>query len=141
MQKLSNKIVTSLAKEFGFDLVGFAKAEPLNKEIQKLELWLDKGYQATMGYIEKNVHKRKNVKEILPEAKSVISLAVNYYTDHQYSTENIEGKNRLSAGKVSRYAWGKDYHLIIWEMLANFENKLLELEPDLKPFHTLIPDR
>ncbi|HSL88460.1 MAG TPA: tRNA epoxyqueuosine(34) reductase QueG [Ignavibacteriaceae bacterium] len=132
MLNLTNQIVTSLAKEFGFDLVGFAKAEPLNKEIQKLELWLDKGYQATMSYMEKNVHKRKDVKEILPEAKSVISLAVNYYTDHQHSHENTKGKTCLPAGKVSRYAWGKDYHLIIWEMLADFEVKLLELEPELK---------
>lgn len=125
MQKLTNKIVTSLSKEFGFDLVGFAKAEPLNKEIQKLELWLDKGYQATMGYMEKNFHKRKDVKEILPEAKSVISLAVNYFTDHHYSNDKMKGK-------ISRYAWGKDYHLIIWQMLTDFENKLLELEPELK---------
>ncbi|MFO7525169.1 MAG: tRNA epoxyqueuosine(34) reductase QueG [Ignavibacteriaceae bacterium] len=132
MKKLTNQIVTSLSKEFGFDLVGFAKAAPLSEEAQKLELWLDKGYQAAMGYMEKNVHKRKDVKEILPEAKSVISLAVNYYTDHQYSNEKSKGKTCLPAGKVSRYAWGKDYHLILWEMLADFEAKLLELEPELK---------
>lgn len=125
MQKLTNKIVTSIAKEFGFDLVGFAKADPLIEETKRLEEWIDKGFQATMGYMEKNVHKRKDVKEILPEAKGVISLAVNYYTDHQYSNEK-------SKGKISRYAWGKDYHLILWEMLADFEAKLLELEPELK---------
>lgn len=132
MKKLTNQIVTSFAKEFGFDLVGFAKAEPLIEESKKLEKWIDKGYQAAMGYMEKNVNKRKDVKEILPEAKSVISLAVNYYTDHQYSNEKSKGKTCLPAGKVSRYAWGKDYHLILWEMLADFEAKLLELEPELK---------
>jgi epoxyqueuosine reductase len=125
MTKLTNQIVISLAKEFGFDLIGFAKAEPLNEEVKKLEVWIEKGFQATMSYMEKNIHKRKDVKEILPDAKSVISLAVNYYTDHQYS-------NDKSKGKISRYAWGKDYHLIIWRMLSDFESKLLEIEPELK---------
>lgn len=132
MKKLTNQIVTSLAKEFGFDLVGFAKAEPLIEETQKLEKWIDKGYQATMGYMEKNIHKRKDVTEILPGAKSVISLAVNYYTDHQYSNDISKGKTCLTTGKVSRYAWGKDYHLIIWEMLSDFEAKLKELDPDFE---------
>ncbi len=59
-----------------------------------------------MGYMEKNLHKRKNVKEILPNAKSVISLALNYYTP-----ENSYSNEKDVRGKVSRYAWGKDYHL------------------------------
>lgn len=125
MTKLTNQIVISLAKEFGFDLIGFAKAEPLNEEVKKLDVWIEKGFQATMSYMEKNIHNRKDVKEILPDAKSVISLAVNYYTDHQYS-------NDKSKGKISRYAWGKDYHLIIWEMLSDFEVKLTELDPEFK---------
>lgn len=125
MKNLTNQIVRSLAIEFGFNLVGFAKAEPLTDEIKNLEIWLDKGYQATMGYMEKNIQKRKNIEELLRDAKSVISLAVNYYTDHQYT-------NDKSKGKISRYAWGKDYHLIIWEMIADFEVKLRELEPEIK---------
>lgn len=132
MSKLKNQIVVSLAKEFGFDLIGFAKAEPLNEEVKKLEVWIEKGFQATMSYMEKNIHKRKDVQEIMPEAKSVISLAVNYYTDHQHSNDKSKGKTCLPAGKVSRYAWGKDYHLIIWKMLSDFESKLLEIEPELK---------
>jgi len=125
MPKLTNQIVTELAKEFGFNLVGFAKAEVIKDEINKMEQWLDKGYQASMSYLENNLHKRKDVKEILPSAKSVISLAVNYYTDHHYT----RNKNN---GKISRYAWGKDYHLIIWDMLSEFELKLKELEPELE---------
>jgi epoxyqueuosine reductase len=125
MPKLTNHIVTSLAKEFGFNLIGFAKSEPLSEEIKKLELWLDKGYQATMNYMEKNIHKKKDVNKILPDAKSVISLAVNYYTDHQYS-------NNKSNGKISRYAWGKDYHLIVWKMLSDFELKIKEIEPSFE---------
>ncbi|MDP2365607.1 MAG: tRNA epoxyqueuosine(34) reductase QueG, partial [Ignavibacteria bacterium] len=102
----------------------------------KLELWLDKGYQASMNYMEKNLHKRKDVKEILPTAKSVISLALNYYTPENYSNENDKEKTCLPVvdpfgkGKVSRYAWGKDYHLIIWQKLDELETMLKELEPE-----------
>ncbi len=132
MPKLTNQIVTELAKEFGFSLIGFAKAEMTTDEVNKLEQWLDKGYQASMSYLENNLHKRKDVKEILPTAKSVISLALNYYTDYQYSNDKDKGKTCQPAGKVSRYAWGKDYHLIIWDMLSEFELKLKELEPELE---------
>lgn len=129
MTKLTNQIVIEKAKQLGFDLVGFAKAELLEEEIIKLRQWLDKGYQVSMGYMEKNLHKRKDVKEILPSAKSVISLALNYYTPENYSNENDKEKFCLQSGKVSRYAWGKDYHLIIWQKLDELETLLKELDP------------
>ncbi|HQF41380.1 MAG TPA: tRNA epoxyqueuosine(34) reductase QueG [Ignavibacteriaceae bacterium] len=125
MSQLNNQIVIEIAKQIGFDLVGFAQADLLEKETKKLQLWLDKGYQATMGYMERNFHKRKDVREILPSAKSVISLALNYYTPYQH----IEEKGK---GKVSRYGWGKDYHFIMWEMLEKLENELKQIEPELE---------
>lgn len=125
MSKLTNQIVIEKAKQIGFDLIGFAKADLLEDETDKLKLWLDKGYQATMSYMEKNLHKKKDVKEILSNAKSVISLALNYYTPDLYSNEK-------DIGKISRYAWGKDYHLIIWEKLDELETMLKELEPELE---------
>ena len=111
--KLTTDIVTEKAKKIGFDLVGFAKADELIEESERLDEWLKLGYQAGMKYMEKNFDKRKDVSLILEDAKSVISLAINYFTDHKFS----EDKN---TGKVSRYAWGKDYHLIIWEKLENW---------------------
>lgn len=125
MPKLTNQIVIEKATQLGFDLVGFAKVDLLENETEKLQRWLDKGYQASMGYMEKNLHKRKDVKEILPNAKSVISLALNYYTPEKHSNEK-------EYGKVSRYAWGKDYHLIIWQNLDELETSLKELEPELE---------
>jgi epoxyqueuosine reductase len=71
--------------------------------------------------MEKNLHKRKDVKEILPTAKSIISLALNYYTPETHSNENDKGK-------VSRYAWGKDYHLVIWQKLGELESLLKEAD-------------
>lgn len=125
MHKLTNQTVIDKAKQLGFDLVGFSKADLLQDESGKLQQWLDKGYQATMNYMEKNFSKRKDVKEVLPNAKSVISLALNYYTPDNHSNEK-------NVGKVSRYAWGKDYHLIIWQKLDELESALKQLQPELE---------
>ena len=120
--KLTNQIVIEKAKQLGFDLIGFAPADLLEKETDRLQDWLDSGYQATMQYMERNFEKRLDVKSILPDAKSVISLAINYYINEVY--EEGEG-----FGKASRYAWGKDYHLIVWEKLELLEEELKLMEP------------
>jgi epoxyqueuosine reductase len=123
--KLTNDIVAEKAKSIGFDLVGFAKADNLVEESKRLEEWLKQGYQGDMKYMERNIDKRKDLSLILEDAKSVISLAANYYTDHQYSEDE-------NTGKVSRYAWGKDYHIIIWKMLEELETELKKIDPEFK---------
>jgi epoxyqueuosine reductase len=65
------------------------------------------------------------VRQILPEAKTVISLGLNYYKPHSYSNEETKGK-------VSRYAWGKDYHLVIWAMLDELEAELKKIDPQFE---------
>ena len=123
--KLTTDIVIEKAKSIGFDLVGFAKADELVEETEKLDEWLKRGYQGDMKYMERNIDKRKDISLILEDAKSVISLAVNYYTDHHYTENN-------NSGKVSRYAWGKDYHLVIWEMLEELETELKTIDPEFQ---------
>lgn len=122
MNKLTKDIIVYKAKELGFELVGFSNAETLEKEIVHLQQWLSLGYNADMHYMERNYEKRKDIKEILPSAKSVISLALNYYTPEQHT-------NSETLGKISRYAWGKDYHLIIWEKLNQLIDELKEIDP------------
>jgi epoxyqueuosine reductase len=123
--KLTNEIVIKKAKQVGFDLIGFAQADTLDKESEQLRAWLDKNYQAGMDYMERNFEKRKDVKQILPDAKSVISFGLNYYTPDQYLNDRRKGK-------ISRYAWGKDYHLIIWAMLDELEEELKNVDPDFE---------
>ena len=123
--ELTNEIVILKAKAVGFDLVGFAKAESLRKESEYLQQWLDKNYHSGMDYMSKNFDKRKDVRQILPNAKSIISLGLNYYTPDQYSNDKMKGK-------VSRYAWGKDYHLIIWAMLDELEEELRKVDPQFE---------
>jgi len=123
--RLTNEIVIEKAKRIGFDLVGFAKAEELIGETENLKKWLELKYHGDMEYMERNLEKRNDVSKILPGVKSVISLALNYYTNEQYS-------NKKDKGKISRYAWGKDYHLIIWEKLEQLENELKEIDPEFE---------
>ena len=125
MTKLTNNVVIEKAKQLGFDLVGFSHVDILGNESKSLMDWIERGYHASMGYMENNFNKRKNPKEIMPEAKSIISLALNYYSPEKHS-------NKKESGKISRYAWGKDYHLIIWQKLDEFETLLKEIEPDFK---------
>jgi epoxyqueuosine reductase len=122
---LTNKIITETAFNLGFDLVGFSRAELLEKEIKHLQEWLNKGYHADMFYMERNPEKRKDVKEILPSAESVISMALVYNTPETHS-----GKEEY--GKFSRYAWGKDYHLIIWEKLDKFVADIKKADPSFE---------
>ncbi len=130
--KLTNEIVEEKASELDFDLVGFAKAEILNEETDYLKKWLESGYHSQMKYMERNYEKRKDIRKVFPDAKSVISLGLNYYTPYKYSEEIDEGKTGLPAGKVSRYAWGKDYHLVIWNKLKILEKELNEIDPEFK---------
>jgi len=120
--KLTNELVIQKAKATGFDLVGFAKVVELKVETDNLEQWLKNGYQAGMKYLEQNGEKRKNVSKILSSGKSVISLGVNYFKDEHHSQND-------SNGKISRYAWGKDYHLILWAMLDELEEELKASDP------------
>lgn len=121
-KKITNQVVIEKAKELGFDLVGFARADNLTTETKNLRMWLDRNNHGTMEYMSRNFEKRFDVRNILPNARSVISLAMNYYTSQLHEDQN-------GFGKVSRYAWGKDYHLIIWERLEVLEEELKKLDP------------
>ncbi len=119
---ITNEIVHNKAISLGFSLVGFAKAELLKEEINGLQSWLDNDFHSGMRYMERNIDKRQDVSLILEGAKSVISLGMNYYVKGEFS-------NSPEYGKVSRYAWSKDYHLIMWEKLDELITELKEIDP------------
>lgn len=123
--KITNTIVEEKAKHLGFDLVGFAEASILTDEIEQYQKWLSNGYHSEMSYMERNIDRRRNVKEILPTAKSVISLGVNYFAEGKHS-------NNSASGKVSRFAWGKDYHLVLWEKLDKLISELEMIDNTFK---------
>ncbi|MCE1188157.1 MAG: tRNA epoxyqueuosine(34) reductase QueG [Ignavibacteria bacterium] len=121
---ISNRLVRNFSKELGFDLCGFARYEELTEESDRLEQWLECGYQAGMLYMERNRDKRRDIRQVFPEAVSVISLGCNYFTPFSHGSDE--------QGKISRYAWGVDYHLIMWERLATLIEKLQEIDPEFK---------
>jgi len=111
-QNIKNSII-SKAKELGFEQIGFARYEELEQESERLSEWLEKGYDADMAWIKNGFEKRKDIKNILPEAKSVISLAYNYYTPFEHDDNKP---------KISRYAWGIDYHKVLKKKLKELCN-------------------
>ena len=100
--------VKTLAREAGFDLCGIASAESF-PELRFLDEWLDRGYAGEMRYLARNARRRSDVREVVPSARSVISLGTLYNTDRPYSTE----LNDPDAALISRYAWGEDYHEVV----------------------------
>ena len=96
------------AQRLGFELVGITPAEE-SQTVRLYEKWLENGYAGKMGYLEKHLQLKRDPRNCLPEAKSIISLAINYYT-HDPTQTLAENPAR---GQISRYAWGDDYHEII----------------------------
>jgi epoxyqueuosine reductase len=96
------------ATELGFSHCGIAKAEFLEAEAPKLEEWLKRSYQGEMHYMENHFDMRLDPRILVPDAKSVISLTYNYYTDQ---------KQNEDAPKISKYAYGEDYHHVVKDKL------------------------
>jgi epoxyqueuosine reductase len=101
----------------GFSAVGIAQAERLEAEGQRLTEWLGRGYQATMGWMARRFAERVDVSRVLPGARSVLAVAMNYYHPEPHATD-------AAAGKISRYAWGDDYHEVLGERLERLERWL-----------------
>ncbi|MEM1093996.1 MAG: tRNA epoxyqueuosine(34) reductase QueG [Bacteroidota bacterium] len=107
------------ARRLGFDACGISKAERLDDEARRLEAWLNAGMHGTMGWMENHFEKRVDPRELVPGAKSVISLLHNYYQPVEHAQGN-------DIGKISRYAWGDDYHFVMKERLFELYNWLDE---------------
>ena len=116
MKKRNSQLVKKLAKQIGFSSCGISKARFLQEEEKNFENWLKKGYQGTMGYLEKNFDKRLDPQKLVPGAKSVISLTYNYFPQKKTLNEN--------SFIISKYAYGKDYHFIIKDKLKALFNLL-----------------
>lgn len=104
-------VVKSIARDLGFDFCGISRAQMLDNEARNLENWLNKGYQGKMAYMENHFEKRVNPQLLVPGAKSVISLLFNYFPEEDLSESPL---------KISKYAYGKDYHFVIKDKLKNF---------------------
>ncbi len=109
MPTLSEQIKQK-AVEIGFHKVGIVRADALGPERANLEQWLAKGFHGEMQWMDREPEKRTDPRILFPPAKSVIVVALNYYTPHDHDSDP-------NAGKISRYAWGDDYHDVLKEKL------------------------
>lgn len=109
--------------ELGCDKIGIVPANALTDEREKLEEWLRRGYHAEMRWMERDPEKRTDPRLLLPSARSVVVVVVNYFTPHKHENSN-------STGKVSRYAWGDDYHDVVGEKLKALLAFIKEEIPD-----------
>lgn len=115
-------IVKQAASMAGFDYCGVARAEPLNEDARRLEKWLHKGFHGSMHYMEKYFDLRVNPCLLVPGAKSVVTLLLNYFPEQRQPTESPE---------VAKYAYGKDYHGVIKDkmqvLLRHIKDKIGEV--------------
>lgn len=110
-------IIKSTAKELGFLSCGISKADFLEEEASRLEQWLKAGKHGNMVYMENHFDKRLDPRLLVPGGKSVVSILLNYYTEEQQAK---------GAPKISKYAYGKDYHLVIKDKLKQLFQKIQE---------------
>ena len=101
--------IKSKAKSLGFLSCGISQATFLEEEASNLEKWLNDGKHGKMKYMENHFDKRLDPRKLVPGAKSIISLTYNYFNDNFQKDKN--------APKISKYAYGSDYHLIIKKKL------------------------
>jgi epoxyqueuosine reductase len=110
------------AKELGFLDIGIAKAGFLEEEAPRLESWLNQHYNGEMAYMANWFDKRLDPRLLVEDAKSVIVLSYNYYTDAQQVAD---------APKISKYAYGEDYHLVIRKKLNELIARMREQYGDI----------
>jgi epoxyqueuosine reductase len=134
--------IVTLARELGFDLCRFARADAPEHATQFRE-WLDRGQGGELGYLARSAEKRCDPQQVLPEAKTVIVLAFNYFQGEPVRAAvsaadsvaaGVSPANPpkiaadtaapTSAGRIARYAWGDDYHQLIEKKLAVLDDFL-----------------
>ena len=102
---LTSESLKQQARRIGFDLCGIAPAGDL-PELKFFTEWLARGYAAEMAYLHRTADRREDVRRIMPSARTVIAVAVNYNTDRPLSIESADP----ARAQIARYAWGDDYH-------------------------------
>jgi epoxyqueuosine reductase len=121
---ITSSIIKEKAQDLGFHKVGIAAVEGVDAtETQRLQAWMAMGYHAQMEWMENP--KRRDVSLVMPEVRSLICVALNYYTPHQ----RPEGEEYA---KISRYGWGRDYHKVLHKKLKQLSTWLESLSEGIK---------
>lgn len=119
---LRSEDIKHKARELGFQKIGIVPATALSEEGARLHEWLAQNLHGTMHYLAREPEKRSDPHLLLPSAQSVICVALNYYRPEP----------QPDTAKVSRYAWGDDYHDVLQEKLKALRTWMLAQAPDLE---------
>lgn len=124
------------ARRLGFDGVGITSIACLDRDLDRLEFWNRLGFSARMRYMQEFPRRLAQLKASFSQAKSIIALAVNYYTPEpngdcpQHSSCEVKGTVPYPIhGRIARYAWGKNYHKAIHKRLKQLEQCIHNLVP------------
>lgn len=112
-----SQLIKDKALSLGFSYCGISQAGFLEEEAPRLENWLKKNMHGEMKYMENHFDKRLDPRLLVPGAKSVVSLLLNYYPPQEQKTESY---------KISKYAYGEDYHFVIKDKLKDLLNFISE---------------
>jgi len=122
---ISSQSIKKKALELGFQKIGIAKAESTPEAKHNLDQWLNAGGHATMEWVAKRKDERGDIHTYFPEAKSVISVGLNYYSGHRQS--DLKANH-----KISNYAWGDDYHDVLKKRLFQLLGWIKEGSPEVQ---------
>ena len=116
-------LIRARARDLGFHKVGITRVETLASEQERFSEWLRRGYHGEMSWMARDPEQRTDPRKLFPAARSVIVVALNYQTPHQHSDK---------PGKVSRYAWGDDYHDVLRDKLKALLAWIKDRVPDVE---------
>lgn len=125
MRRTLSERIGDKALEIGFHKVGIVRARALTEERARLEEWLAREFHGEMRWLEREPEKRSDPTVLFPPARSVIVVALNYFTPHSHD-------NGQGTGKISRYAWGDDYHDVMREKLRELESFVATLADNVE---------
>jgi len=113
------------ARALGFEKCGIVPSTPLAVEGERLKTWLERGFHGEMAWMNREPEKRSNPGLLFTEARSVIVVVLNYYTNHLHEASGQKGK-------LSRYAWGDDYHDVMGEKLSSLLSWIQSENPEAR---------
>lgn len=123
---LSTNHILQWAAEEGFDVCGVTSAAPVETH-GHLELWIEQGCSADMQWIGRGIAKRQSPQAVFPEARSVITVGLSYFTEDPPA----QYWNDPRRGKIARYAWGADYHDVLRRMLQSLAQRIAAAAPSV----------
>lgn len=118
-----SRLIKEMALSEGFEKAGIVRVQSLHAERVRLNQWLERGYQAQMKWMSRDPEMRSDPRMLFADARSVVVVAKNYYTPAKHTADP-------GTGKVSRYAWGDDYHDVVGSKLRSLLSWIKEQIPN-----------